>query len=182
MLLRRLILRLLRTIAYVLKTTVPFQQIYGIIIYCRIQTKLYLQITILLKTFEMTYWVLALYLSQLQKHAPKMVSEVVNFKYEGKLSTFVANEMETLKKPLREPNEPLLEYYARCIPEGNVLSYFSPVKMSVAERLESHITLIGEQPPTENYTRPIYSYRDENICLYELSNDYKAIAQIIYAL
>jgi hypothetical protein len=126
--------------------------------------------------------VLAPYMAQLQKHVPKMIRGAIDYKSAGKISAFIANEMETLVTPPRNAGEDLAAYYRRCIPVGNIYNYFSPVKLTAADRLEGQITLLGEQPTMENYMRPLYTFRDENVCSYEMASDYKGVAQIMYAL
>lgn len=122
------------------------------------------------------------YLNKLQKHIPKMVDGTIDFKSSGKLSSFLCNKMENLRVPNREVREQLQDYYRRAYPTGNIREFFSYAKLSAAERLEGQINLLGELPRFENLIHPTYSMRTEYVCKYQLQTDYKAIAQILYAL
>lgn len=62
------------------------------------------------------------------------------------------------------------------------MDYCSFVKLKAAERIDGQTILLGERPATENLMRPIFNFRDENICAYDLAFDYKAMCQIKFAL
>lgn len=121
------------------------------------------------------------YLNNLLRYVPKMVSGTINFKSKGR-NSLVANEMETLRTPNRDPGELLNDYYSRCLPEGNIMKYTALTKLTAAERIEGQINLLDEQPTHENYMQPIYNLKDENVNPYEIVSDYKAICQIAYTL
>lgn len=122
------------------------------------------------------------YLNKLQKNIPKMVDGTIDFKSSGKLSSFVCNKMSDLRAPPREINENLQDYYRRAYPLGNIREFYSYAKLPAADRLEGQINLLGEIPKFENLIYPTYAVRMDNICKYQLQTDYKAIAQILYAL
>lgn len=122
------------------------------------------------------------YLNKLQKHVPKMVGGTIDFKNTGKLSSFVCNNMSGLHNPPRRRDEALDAYYRRAYPQGNIRNYSSFVKLTAADRLEGQLNLLGEMPSFESFVHPIYSLRCDTICRYEYHSDYKAMAQIMYAL
>lgn len=122
------------------------------------------------------------YINKLQKHVPKMVDGTIDFKSTGKLSAFVCNKMSTLRAPPRQMNENLQDYYRRAYPTGNIKEYHSYVKLTAAERVEGQINLLGEIPRYDSLLYPFYVLRVEQACKYQLQTDYKAIAQIMYAL
>lgn len=122
------------------------------------------------------------YLNKLQKHVPKMVDGTIDFKSSGKLSSFICNRMSDLRVPPREVGEQLQDYYRRAYPMGNIKEFYSYAKLPAAERLEGQINLLGELPRFENLVYPLYTMRTEHVCKYQLQTDYKAIAQILYAL
>lgn len=105
-----------------------------------------------------------------------------DFKSTGSLSSFVCNKMSNLRVPDREAGEQLQDYYRRAYPMGNIKEFYAYAKLPAAERLEGQINLLGEIPRFDNLVYPAYVMRTEHVCAYQLQNDYKAIAQILYAL
>lgn len=122
------------------------------------------------------------YLNKLQKHIPKMVDGTIDFKSSGKYSAFICNKMSDLRVPHRDPGEQLQDYYRRCYPLGNIKEFYSYAKLPAAERLEGQVNLLGELPRFDNLVYPTYVMSTEHVCKYQLQTDYKAIAQILYAL
>ncbi|CAB3259280.1 unnamed protein product [Arctia plantaginis] len=114
------------------------------------------------------------YLSRLQKHAPKMVGGPLENKTIGKASMLLSNELETLRCPDRHMNEPLNDYYQRCILEGNITEYSCLGKLSAADRIEGQVNLLGEQPSLLNLMRPIYLLRDNATHSYIMRSDFKS--------
>lgn len=94
------------------------------------------------------------FLIKLQKHVPKLVSGTIDYKSAGRNSLFISNEMENLRMPNRLPNEPLQEWYSRCLPEGNINTYFARWDLPAAKRFEGQINLLGEVPERANLRWP----------------------------
>lgn len=120
------------------------------------------------------------FLIKLQKHAPKLVSGCVDFKSAGKQSLFISNELENLRLPSRRRNQSLQEWYADCLPLGNITTYFARFDLPAAERFEGQINLFGELPDKGNLRWPFYSNRDPSVCPFEIASDYHGIHQIMY--
>lgn len=118
--------------------------------------------------------------TRLQKCLPKLVGTSVDVKSSGKPSSLIANEMETLRCQPRGVGEGLQDYYLRCLPMGNVRSYYAPFKLTAADKLDGQCNLLGEVPSYENMLRPVYVQRDENICPYYMRSDYKGAHSVKY--
>lgn len=120
------------------------------------------------------------FLIKLQKHVPKLVAGNVDFKTTGSPSLFISNELENLRIPNRGLNQPLQEWYADCIPLGNISTYFSRYDLTAAERFEGQINLLGEIPGNASSRYPLYINRDPDVCPYEISSNYQGLHQILY--
>lgn len=90
-------------------------------------------------------------MASLQKHVPKMVSGVIDFKSDGQKSCFVSNDIEDLRVRFRAIDQPFAEYYRNYLPEGNVMDYCSFIKLTAAEQFDGQTILLGERLAAENY-------------------------------
>lgn len=126
--------------------------------------------------------VIAPFLAKLQKVAPKMVDGAVDFEAPGSPSLFISNEQETLRAPERPEGESLQQYYAKCIPKGNIREYFSMYKLNASDRILGQVNLLGEQPIFENFMTRLYTARREEINPFNIMSNYIAVTQILYAL
>lgn len=107
------------------------------------------------------------YLNRFQKYLPKLVSGSLKSKAAATTASLVCSDMESLIVREKNPSENLNAYYMRCVPKENARNYFSPIKLTAAERVIGQTSLIGEGPVTETLRSPIYKMRDPDICSYE---------------
>lgn len=125
---------------------------------------------------------IAPYLVSLQKHVPKLVGGTLDFKSSGRNSLLISNEMQNLKAPDKLAGEDLIDYYRRCVPEGNVRNYFALARLAPAERIEGQVNLLGEYPAPVNLRYPLYHLRDEIAAAHDVTSDYAGLCQIMYAM
>nr|QYW05750.1 MAG: coat protein [Partitiviridae sp.] len=120
------------------------------------------------------------WMSNVQKHVPKLVGETVNFESTGRRSLFICNDQETLRLPDRLMNESIDSYVQRAIPEGNIKTFHSPYEITAAERLDGQLCLLGERPIYGNFRYPIYTHRLEARCEFEYAADYLSALQLSF--
>lgn len=125
---------------------------------------------------------IAPYMVALQKHVPKLVGGVLDFKSTGHNSLLISNEMQNLKAPDRIAGEELNDYYRRCVPEGNIRNYYALARLTPAERIEGQVNLLGEYPSPVNLRYPMYHMRDEVAAAHDVTSDYAGLCQIMYAM
>lgn len=129
------------------------------------------------------------YMSKLQKHVPKMAHASATWLMAPSISRVPGRyrHLSVRKWPIYEYHLENQESSYRItiierILQGTLKSrYYAYAKLSAAERLEGQINLLGELPRFENL-HPTFLMRTEHVCKYQLQSDYKAIAQILYAL
>lgn len=84
----------------------------------------------------------------LQKHFPKFITGIVDYKGKGHESLFVSNAQENLRLSFRQRDQDLRVYYTQCLPSGNIKTYWN-IAIKILKKL--------------------YGYRDsvlEKICIF----------------
>lgn len=120
------------------------------------------------------------WMSNLQKHVPKLVGSTISFENTGRKSLLVCNGVESLKLPDRTPGESVEAYIMRGIPEGNIKTFHSPYEITTAERLEGQLSLLGERPVYGNFKDPLFTHRLEARCEFEYTSDYLSSLQMSF--
>lgn len=121
------------------------------------------------------------FLNQLQEKIPKLVSGAIDLSTTGHDSLFASNEMTNLRRTGRHPGEPLPQYYLRCLPDGNIKTYFIYKDIPPSQCTEGQLNPLGEMPEVENYMELLYSLRHGHNADYKLTTDYLGLSQLYYA-
>ncbi|AVK59491.1 coat protein [Wuhan fly virus 6] len=120
------------------------------------------------------------WMSNVQKHVPKLVGGTVSFESTGRRCLFICNDQESLRLPDRNMDETIEQYIQRAIPEGNIKTFHTPYELTAAERLDGQLGLLGERPIYFNLRIPIYTHRLESRCEYEFAADYLSALQLSF--
>lgn len=116
----------------------------------------------------------------LQKFAPKFVGTSIKWDEKGSSSILISSEMGTLRQELRWANEPLSDYYRRCVVVGDSKERWAIEQHVGADRLLAAATLTGEVPCYSNLMKPLFTRRAREISSYRSQLSHEAIMRMVF--